>query len=272
MTLWLFAAGMSVMAYLLYATLKGELFPPQLDFNLSHQPQGHVSLLYELWYQIHRNQGTLFNHSSYLYADVAAQGHVPAGGRDSRPCWSACTWGGATRERNPSLLVAGTLALEIAFYLARGSVILDFYVIPLIPLFALCIGLVADRALKALPVPVARVAVTVIPALAAALLLLPSGGYLLTHDSQTGQLQADDVVLPAADLPAARADRLDPARISRPPPGSSPMTISGWRCTTATPPTRTTSRTSKPPPTPRFGQGYSAGTGRTSITSCCPTA
>ena len=55
----------------------------------------------------------------------------------------------------------------------------------LIPLFALCIGLVADRALKALAAPAARVAVAAVPALAAALLLLPAGGYLLTHD-QTG--------------------------------------------------------------------------------------
>jgi 4-amino-4-deoxy-L-arabinose transferase-like glycosyltransferase len=190
-TLWLFAAGMSVMAYLLYATLKGELFPPQLDFNLMHQPQGHVSLLYELWYQIHRNQGTLFNHSSYLYAEwLPKDKYLLAGGLAAMLVSLYLGW--RDKERNLSFLVAGTLALEIAFYLARGSVILDFYVIPLVPLFALCIGLVADRALKALPVPVARVAVTVVPALAAALLLLPSGGYLLTHDSQTGKLKTND--------------------------------------------------------------------------------
>jgi hypothetical protein len=82
--------------------------------------------------------------------------------------------------------VAGTLAFEIAFYLARGSVILDFYVIPLIPMFALCIALVADRVLKP------RLARFAVPVLAAALLLLPTGGYLLTH-GQKGQLQAADV-------------------------------------------------------------------------------
>lgn len=191
-TLWLFAAGMSVMAYLLYATLKGELFPPQLDFNLMHQPQGHVSLLYELWYQIHRNQGTLFNHSSYLYTEwLPKDKYLLAGGLAAMLVSLYLGW--RDKERNLGFLVAGTLALEIAFYLARGSVILDFYVIPLVPLFALCIGLVADRALKALPGSVARVAVTVVPALAAALLLLPSGGYLLTHDSQTGKLKTNDV-------------------------------------------------------------------------------
>ena len=89
----------------------------------------------------------------------------------------------------PSLLIAGTLALEIAFYLARGSVILDFYVIPLIPMYALSIAFVADRALQRIPIPFVRVA---IPVLAAAMLLLPAGGYLLTH-GQKGQLQANDV-------------------------------------------------------------------------------
>jgi len=40
---------------------------------------------------------------------------------------------------------------------------------------------------------VSRVAVAVVPALAAALLLLPTGGYLLTHDPQTGKLKPNDV-------------------------------------------------------------------------------
>ena len=191
MALWLFAAGISLLGYLLYAALKGELFPPQIDFSLIHQPQGHVSLLYELWYQVHRNQGTLFTHGSYLYTMwLPKDKYLLAGGLAAMLISLYLGW--RDKERNLGFLVAGTLALEIAFYLARGSVILDFYVIPLIPMFALCIALVADRALKALPGPAARVAVTVVPALAAAL-LLPSGGYLLTHDPQTGKLKTNDV-------------------------------------------------------------------------------
>src|SRR5271155_3777816 len=42
------------------------------------------------------------------------------------------------------LLVAGAMAFGMAFYLARGSVLLDFYVIPIIPIYALNIGLMAD--------------------------------------------------------------------------------------------------------------------------------
>jgi 4-amino-4-deoxy-L-arabinose transferase-like glycosyltransferase len=193
MTLWLFASGTPVAAYFLYATLKGELLPPQNDFSLSHQPQGHVSLLYELWYQIHRNQGTLLSPGSFLYTEwLPKDRYLLAGGTAAMLISLYLGW--RDKERNLNFIVAGTLAFEIAFYLARGSVILDFYVIPLIPLYALCIGLAADRALKALPTQAARrFAVTVVPAFAAALLLLPFGGYLLTHDPQTGVLKTSDV-------------------------------------------------------------------------------
>jgi 4-amino-4-deoxy-L-arabinose transferase-like glycosyltransferase len=192
MTLWLFAASASILIYFLLATLKNELLPADLSFNLNRSPQGHVSLLYEMWYQLHRNQGTLVAQGSYLYTMWLPKDRILlAAGAVAMLISIYLGW--RDKKRNPGFLVAGTLAAEIAFYLARGSVILDFYVIPLIPLFALNIGLVADRALQGLPARVSRLAVTVMPAVAAALLLLPSGGYLLTHDSQTGKLKTNDV-------------------------------------------------------------------------------
>jgi 4-amino-4-deoxy-L-arabinose transferase-like glycosyltransferase len=193
---WLFAAAASISVYFLFATLTNQLLPSGLDFSLSHPPGGHASLLYEMWYQLHRNQGTLFSHGSFLFTMWLPKDPFLVVGGTAAMLISLCL-GWRERKQNPGLLIAGTLALEIAFYLVRGSVILDFYVIPLIPMYALCIGLVADRALKRVPVPFLRVAV---PAVAAALLLLPTGGYLLTH-GQKGQLQAADVYyLPLAYL------------------------------------------------------------------------
>jgi Dolichyl-phosphate-mannose-protein mannosyltransferase len=192
-TLWLFAFGAPVSVYLLYSTLKGELLPPQMDFSLTHQPQGHVSLLYELWYQVHRSEGPLFSHGSFLYAIwLPKDGYLLAIGTAAMAVSLYLGW--SDKERNLGFLVAGTLALEIAFYLVRGSVILDFYVIPLIPLYALCTGLVADRALKALSPAASRLAVTVVPACAAVLLMIPmGGGYLLVRDPQTGVVKTNDV-------------------------------------------------------------------------------
>jgi len=185
---WLFAAIASSSVYFLFATLKNELLPSGLDFSLAHPPAGHSSLLYEMWYQLHRNQGTLFSHGSFLYVMwLPKDGFLIVAG--TAAMLIALLLGWRERRRDPGLLIAGTLAFEIAFYLARGSVLLDFYVIPLIPMYALCIALVADRALRRIPIPHARAA---IPAVCAALLLLPTGGYLLTHGQQ-GQLQASDV-------------------------------------------------------------------------------
>jgi 4-amino-4-deoxy-L-arabinose transferase-like glycosyltransferase len=176
---WLFGAGTAVFNYLLFATLKGELLPPRLSFDLSHPPQGHVSLLYELWYQVHRNQGALFAHNSYLYTTWQPKdGILLAAGTLAMVASLYLGW--RERRQDPALLVAGTLALEIAFYLARGSVILDFYVLPLIPLYALNIGLIADRALgrirawSALGVPA-------LSAFCVVLLFLPSTGYFFAH-------------------------------------------------------------------------------------------
>lgn len=189
---WLFAVGGALSVYVLFATLKGELFPSGDNFSLTHH-SGHSSLLYELWYQVHRNQGTLFSRGSFLYTMwLPKDRFLVVGGCAAL---AVCLYlGFRDRQRNLGFLVAGTMAFGMAFYLARGSVILDFYVLPLIPVLALCIGLVADRALKH---PVVR---ALVPGLAAVVLLLPTGGYLLTH-GQTGQLQAaDDYYVPLTYL------------------------------------------------------------------------
>jgi 4-amino-4-deoxy-L-arabinose transferase-like glycosyltransferase len=190
---WIIGACAPIVTYFLYATLKGELFPKDFSFNLNKPPQGHVSLLYEMWYQIHRNTGTLFarNHSglqpSYLYASWLPKD--PFLLLVGTAAMVICLWvGWREREQNPAFLIAGGLAFGIAFYLARGSVILDFYVIPLVPTYALCIALVGDRMLKRIPI---ATAVPSISLLCAVLLLLPGGGYLLKHGQQ-GQLQLAD--------------------------------------------------------------------------------
>ena len=88
---WLFAASASVSIYFLFATLKNELLPSSFQFSVSHAPAGHVSLVYEMWYQLHRNQGTLFSHGSFLYT-----------------MWL---------PKDPFLMVGGTVAMLVCLYL-----------------------------------------------------------------------------------------------------------------------------------------------------------
>jgi 4-amino-4-deoxy-L-arabinose transferase-like glycosyltransferase len=191
LTFWTFATCTAVLIYFLFATLKGELLPPKLDFSLSHQPQGHVSLLYEMWYQLHRNRGTLFVHGSYLYT-IWLPKDAFLFGAGTVATLIALYLGWRDKERNLGLLVAGTLCFEIAFYLARGSVILDFYVIPLIPMLALNVGLVADRMARRIPAQAARVVVPMAMACLTTFLFLPTGDYVIVH-GEHGQLKLSDV-------------------------------------------------------------------------------
>lgn len=184
---WSLTCGVPLIAYLMYAALKNELFPSGLDFSLANPPADHVSLLYTMWWQINRHQGTLFSPGSFLYVSwLPKDRFLILAGMIS--IIISLFLGFTNKQRNLGFLVAGTLGFAYAFYLMRGSVILDFYVIPMVPLLALNIGLVADHVLPR-TVPIVRVAV---PSLLAIFLLLPSGGYLVRHNVK-GELQFADV-------------------------------------------------------------------------------
>ncbi|WP_253208701.1 glycosyltransferase family 39 protein [Streptomyces niphimycinicus] len=195
-TLWPFAAAAPIGAYVTYALLKNELLPSGFDFDLNNPPADHVSLLYTLWWQLNRSQGTLFSHSGLLQTSwlVRDKFLLIAG-----VCAMAiCLWiGMRDRRRNLGFLISGTLALGYAFYLVRGSVVLDFYVTPLIPMLALNLGMVTDRLLKGTFAnrflrgahSVTRVAV---PSFVAILLLAsPATGYLV-HTNTEGHTQIAD--------------------------------------------------------------------------------
>ncbi|AEM88237.1 glycosyltransferase family 39 protein [Streptomyces violaceusniger] len=194
--LWPFAALSPIGAYVTYALLKNELLPSGFDFDLNNPPADHVSLLYTLWWQLNRNQGTLFSHTGLLQTSwlVRDKFLLVAG-----VCAMViCLWVGVRdRRRNLGFLVAGTLAFGYAFYLVRGSVVLDFYITPLIPMFALNVGMVTDRLLKGSFASrfmrgahsMTRVAV---PSFVAILLLAsPASGYLV-HTNTEGRTQIAD--------------------------------------------------------------------------------
>src|SRR5258706_3931111 len=131
---WLFAAITPILIYFLFATLKGELLPPSLDFSLSRTPQGHVALLYEFWFQIHRSQGTLFHHThhSYLYTMwLPKDGFLLAAGTAAMLISLYVGW--RERGRVPGLLVAGARAVPSALHPAPGRGSLSFLSVPPLP-------------------------------------------------------------------------------------------------------------------------------------------
>jgi len=130
-------ALMLISLYPLYALLKGEFF-------LS--PTGaHVSMLSTFAWQMGRKGGSILDPNSQFWVFFWAKWwqkdpliivvgfaatviNLLIGLRD--------------RERSRNFLTVSALSLIFILYLARGSVIIDFYVVPLLPFFALNVGLV----------------------------------------------------------------------------------------------------------------------------------
>src|SRR5260370_877080 len=89
------------------------------------------------------------------------------------------------RKHHQGELIASLLALSYIFSLVRGSVMLEFYVVPLVPFLAMNIAILMSR----LPLVGTRglgwlsgIARTAILAVFFAVLLLPPGAYLLAPD------------------------------------------------------------------------------------------
>jgi 4-amino-4-deoxy-L-arabinose transferase-like glycosyltransferase len=207
---WLYMTLSIISLYFLYAVLKNELIPTHLDFNLNQPPADHVSLLYTIWQQVHRNQGSILDRHSLFWmfsldAWLPKDTFLLAGGAVATLV--NLFIGLRDRRKNRGELVAALLALSYAFYLARGGVALEFYVIPLIPFAVMNIGMLAGRILRIVPesrrMPLlAGSARALILSVCFAVLLLPPGGYVLVHD-QAGKGVAHDLYkLPLTTLQA----------------------------------------------------------------------
>jgi 4-amino-4-deoxy-L-arabinose transferase-like glycosyltransferase len=188
---WAFAAWGPLSIYTLFATLKNELVPSRFNFNLNTPPADHVALLYTIWWQVNRNQGGIFDPHS-LFWQFSLGAWLP---KDhlililgSAAMLTALTIGLRNRQQYPNLLIAATLAASYSLYLIRGSVMLEFYVIPLLPFLALNIGLMVDHLLRASSVRM-RVGTT---ALIVGALVVPTGGsYVYGHNDRGDVAPAD---------------------------------------------------------------------------------
>jgi 4-amino-4-deoxy-L-arabinose transferase-like glycosyltransferase len=175
---WWFSAVTPVAVYMLFAEIKNELLPAKMDFNLASPPADHVSLLYTIWWQLHRTghggQGTAFADLLNISWSIKDRYFLLAG--------LLATIGtlmlSLSREHREVPLVGATLlTVGYGFYLTR-SVLLDFYVAPLVPLMALNIGLLYGRIFRhAKPWAVALLTACLI-----AVPLVSPHGYLMSPD------------------------------------------------------------------------------------------
>lgn len=205
---WLFGAFSIISLYFLYSVLKNELLPTHLDFNLNTPPADHVSLLYTIWQQLHRNQGSILDLHSDIWtfslgAWLPKDAFLLAAGLVAT--LFNLFQGLQDRKRYRGELVVSLLSLVYLFYLVRGSVMLEFYCIPLVPFLAMNIGMVATRMLHVIPearrMPLLSGSVrALILALFFAVLVLPRGGYVMVHDQYGKTVPHDLYKLPLTTM------------------------------------------------------------------------
>jgi 4-amino-4-deoxy-L-arabinose transferase-like glycosyltransferase len=196
---WAFATSAPVSSYVLYAALKDELFPTAMDFNVN---RGHVSLLFEIWWQLHRNQGSLFDRSSnfwmYSFDAWLPKDHFLLIGGGAA-AGIGLLIGLSNRQKYWGFLVAFLLAALYGFYLMRGSVMLEFYIIPWVPFLALNLGMVTSILVQGVSQSVKAFAV----ASMIAVLVLPMGAGYVVGINDKGRPQLHDLYrLPLTEMQA----------------------------------------------------------------------
>lgn len=185
---WAFTACSVISLYFLYATLKNELLPSHFNFNLNAPPADHVSLLYTIWWQIHRSQGSILDIHSYYWVIfniwlMRDRFILLFGGL---AILINCLIGFSDRKLHRSYLIVGLLGMSYAFYIVRGSELLEFYIVPLIPFLAMNLGMLTSHMLGKLQqnsdkvIPLFTQVVVTFSLFA--VLLSPIGGYFFVRD------------------------------------------------------------------------------------------
>jgi 4-amino-4-deoxy-L-arabinose transferase-like glycosyltransferase len=189
---WSFSLVSTMSVYFLYAALKDELLPTSLNFDLNNPPADHVSLLYTIWWQLHRSQGSILDTSSPVW-QFSLGAWLPkdtfilvAGGACAAVSLAV---GLLSRGRRPEATIAGGLALSYGLYLARGSQMLEFYVVPLLPFLAMNVGLLTGWLVSRLPLVLRALPVL---GFVGVFTLNPLWGYVLVID-QFGKVVPHDL-------------------------------------------------------------------------------
>jgi len=197
---WLYLCLSIVSLYPIFALLKGELFGTP-DFLL--RPRGgDVNLLGAIEWQLLLRQG----HGSIMdyprgafwgmyFTSWAAKDAVILVAGAVATAFNIVA-GAARRDLRHPYLMSAALTITFALYLVRGAVLLEFYILPLLPFLALNIGLAAHALARPLSLIASRATPIVLVGLA-----LVSGAYFVSVEP-TGRalLRVRQTGLEAAQL------------------------------------------------------------------------
>lgn len=140
---WMTIAGMVVASFFMYALLKGEFFPAPLD--AAGNP-GHVSVVDTFALQLGRGEfawpwlsdsSFMQNVKSWLLKDwsILSLGALATAAVTVVGIWR--------RKTQPYILALAMLIVLYVAFLGRGKLVLDLYIVPLVPLLAMAIGVFA---------------------------------------------------------------------------------------------------------------------------------
>ncbi|MCX6022033.1 MAG: glycosyltransferase family 39 protein [Chloroflexi bacterium] len=166
---WIMITVMLVSFYPMFALLKGELLPGE----------DHVSLVGTILWQLGRKGGSIADPNSQFWQFFWGkwwfkdQIIIALGAGSVALC---LLLGYGDRHRYRAHWFGGLLALAFALYLTRGSVVLEFYVVPILPFLAWCAGMSAEWVIERLPKLLA------VPAFGVGLAALTGGFLLGSHD------------------------------------------------------------------------------------------
>ena len=142
---WLLPMAAVTSWYPLYALIKGEFLPAGfalhlLGFTISFGTGPHVSLLDSLIWQVGRGGGSIFDPNSQFWFNVwyvwmPKDSLLIAGGA------AAMAINLIRGVRSRGALAASALGLTGVYYLARGGIVFEFYILLIIPFLCLNIGL-----------------------------------------------------------------------------------------------------------------------------------
>jgi hypothetical protein len=191
---------MLVSLYPLYSLLKGEFFPAGSSLVGNGAPASHVSLISTTLWQAGRHGGSILDPNSQFWQYFWGKWwnkdpvFIIAGAGATALNFLI---GVTDREGRRETYVASLLAAAFTLYLIRGSIMIDFYVVPVLPFFALNVGLLLWRLTKFGP------AGTIV---ATAVLLALTGAFLAqSHDEyfvdQT-RLQVDQLKFVQQTVPS----------------------------------------------------------------------
>ncbi len=140
---WLLITGFTISFYLIYALLKGELLPS--GFNGDTRP--HVSLIKTLVEQSNRGQSFgLFDKRSDFYGNLIEWLNKDKLTISLGFLATLLNLIYALKAKIPRAAIL--LVISFSLFLIRGKLVIDFYIIPLIPFLALNIGILVGDFVK----------------------------------------------------------------------------------------------------------------------------